>query len=197
MPAAPCTAYVDESFRRSTDGTGYFLLAAVLVPDERHAAVIAQLREDVASGQRRWHFRDERHTSRRKFLSAIAELQAINVSALTYYCQTPSQRKTEQARVRCLWNLLPALWDHQVNALVIERREERNDRKDRREIAAAQRDGAADPQLAYSHGRPKEQPLLWLPDAVVGAIGRNIADNRDELADLLPDSMRRTEPIDP
>jgi hypothetical protein len=197
MTNPPYTALVDESFRRGRDGGGYFLLVAVIVPDHQHARITGLLRAHVAPGQLRWHFRDERHASRRKLLSQLAELHALDVTAVAFCCETPSQRKTEQARVRCIWNLLAELRSRDVQTVVFESRQERNDRKDRREVISAQRAGVADPALVYRHGRPKEEPLLWLPDAIAGAVGLGIANHEHELAELLPETLRQIRWIDP
>ena len=187
----PRTALVDESFRRGSDGKGYFLMAAVLVPDERHATITQRLRTYVAPGQRRWHFRDERPSSRRRFLAEVAQLHELDVIAVVFCCPTASQRKSEQARVRCIWNLVAELGDRQVQTAVFESRQEHNDRKDRREIMGAQRDGVAAVDLVYRHGRPKEEPLLWLADAIVGAVGLSVASHDHELAGMLPEPMRQ------
>lgn len=73
--------------------------------------------------------------------------------------------------------------------MVIESRQEHNDRKDRREILGAQRAGVASEGLRYRHARPKDEPLLWLPDALAGAIGTSIADGDQELLRLLPHAL--------
>ena len=195
---APHTALVDESFRRGSDGKGCFVMVAAIVPDEHHAEITARLRTLVSPGQRRWHFRDEGPTSRRTFLARTAELHELDVVALAFCCQTPSQRKSEQARVRCIWNLLAELRERDgVQTVVFESRQEHNDRKDRREVIGAQRAGVAAANLVYHHGRPKEEPLLWLADAIAGAVGTSVASHDHELAGLLPESMRQVRWIGP
>ncbi len=197
MSDAPCTAFVDESFRRGSDGKGYFLMAAVLVPDELHATITKRLRSYVSPGQRRWHFRDERLSSRRRFLAEVAQLHELEVVAVAFCCPTPSQRKSEQARVRCIWNLVADLRDREVQTAVFESRQEHNDRKDRREIMAADRDGVAASDLVYRHGRPREEPLLWLADAIVGAVGLSVASHDHGLVEILPEPMRQVRWIVP
>lgn len=194
---AAATVFVDESFRRCPDGRGLFLLAAVAVPDGGQAAAEQWLRGTVAPGQRRWHFRDESAAARRRFIAVLAEREMSGVQALTFCGWTPSQRKAEQARVRALWSLLAELPNLRANRLVIESRQEHNDRKDRREILGAQRAGVAAPDLVYRHGQPKLEPPLWLPDAIAGAIGMSLADGQHELFSALPESMRQVRWIGP
>lgn len=73
----------------------------------------------------------------------------------------------------------------------------RDERKDRREIMGAQRAGVASPSLTYCHARPKDEPLLWLPDALAGAIGMSIADNDHQLIMKLPEPLRQISRVGP
>jgi hypothetical protein len=189
MDATPRTALVDESFRHGHRGRGYALLAAVIVPDTSAAALEHDLRRFVNPGQRRFHWHDERASSRRRFLETMARYHELAVVAMTYCQETASQRKVEQARARSIWALLADLNDQGVGTLVFESRQERNDRRDRREVMTAQKAGVADPDLVYRHGRPKEEPLLWLPDAVAGTVGEHVAHGNREFFELLPTGM--------
>jgi hypothetical protein len=72
-------------------------------------------------------------------------------------------------RSRLLGQLLEGLPPAVVDVL-IESRQAHNDRVDRQVIAAAQRAGRASPDLNYRHARPLEEPLLWLADALAGAV---------------------------
>lgn len=189
MEPNPRTALVDESIRRGVDGRGYALLVAVIVPDVAAAEIERDLRQLVYAGQRRFHWRDERPASRRKFMSKVAGFDELDVVALAYCQETPSQRKVQQARVRSIWTLLADLAERHVGTLVFESRQERNDVKDRREVLAAQQAGVANRDLVYRHGRPKEEPLLWLADAIAGGVGEKIARENGEFVELLPDGM--------
>ena len=79
------------------------------------------------------------------------------------------------------------MWDLReldVDELVIESRDERNDRKDRRLIIAAQKACTAPPGLTYRFSRPQAEPGLWLPDAIAGAVSASLANDAPYL-DLL------------
>lgn len=185
------TAFVDESFRRGRDGDGYFFMGVVVVPDAVAAELSRRLREHLPAGLRRWHWRDERPGSRRRFLSLMADFVEMDVVAFTCGQLAGNQRKSEQARVRCTWDLLGQLQLLQVGGMVFESRQEHNDRKDRREVLGAQQAGVAPKGLVYRHGRPRDEPLLWLPDALVGAMGMAAALGEDEYRDLLPQAWQR------
>lgn len=51
--------------------------------------------------------------------------------------------------------------------------------------------GVANASLKYRHDPPVQEPLLWLPDAIAGAVGISIADRSDELVSLLPAPLRQ------
>lgn len=184
------TAFVDESFRRGREGHGYFFMGVAVVPDVAVAEVTRQLRGHLPAGLRRWHWRDEQPASRRRFLSLIADFVDLDVMAFTCGQLTANQRKSEQARVRCLWDLLGQLQVVGASTLVLESRQEHNDRKDRREVLSAQQASVAPEGLVYRHGRPREEPLLWVPDAVVGAMGLSAALGKHEYRDLLPQNWQ-------
>ena len=65
--------------------------------------------------------------------------------------------------------------------VVIESRQERNDRKDRQVLAAlAAMDFDAD--FRYTHELPQNEPLLWVADALAGAVSADLAGRDREYA---------------
>jgi hypothetical protein len=52
---------------------------------------------------------------------------------------------------------------------VIESRGDRDDRRDRSTIVAAQKSMRASPTIAYRFERPSVEPMLWWADALAGA----------------------------
>jgi hypothetical protein len=155
-------AYVDESMRLR-DGSLY-VLAAVLLDDERCDAIRERMRTLLLPRQQRLHWRDETHSRRRRILETIVELEAFGI-----VISHRGAHRQDRARALCLRALLWELWAADARALVIESRQARNDQKDRRTIVAAQKVGEASPDLRYSFRGPKDEPLLWLPDAIAGA----------------------------
>jgi len=79
----------------------------------------------------------------------------------------------------------------------LESRQDHNDHKDRREIYRAIAAGVGSSSLAYRHDGPIQEPLLWLPDAIAGALGLSIATGFDELARMLPAPLREIRWIGP
>lgn len=62
------------------------------------------------------------------------------------------------------------------------------DAEDRAHIGNLRRAGHVPLDLGYAFARPKDEPLLWLPDTVAGAVSLALDDEGDEsyLATLGP-----------
>ncbi|MGH9102826.1 MAG: hypothetical protein ACRDYD_07585 [Acidimicrobiales bacterium] len=113
-----------------------------------------------------------------------------------YVARPVAARKEDRARALCLNRLLWDLRQEGVAKLVLESREEHNDRKDQRTIVRAQKARSADPDLSYVFRRPLEEPLLWLADAAASAISASLAEGAGYLAQLPAGQVRLVE-IDP
>ncbi len=145
-------AFVDESGR----GTNYYVCAAVCVADD--VQQVRQLaRGFLLPGQRRWHFTGERASRRRQILSGI--VQSGQVIAMVAYGKGDS----EPVRAACLERLAAALVEHRTHRVVIESRANR-DAHDRTTLAHVLA-GVTRP-FEYVHHLPRDEPGLWLADAV-------------------------------
>ena len=173
------TAYVDESLRLT--GEGLYVLAAVVMPDERAPEVRAALRAAVPRGLRRYHWRKESTASR----TAMAELVATSGATAIAVHTHVDPRRQERARRRCLARLLWELAQRGDTTLVFETRQ-RADASDRRLIKDAERAGFAR-GTRYAFERPEDEPLLWLADAVAGAVTRALGDGDHTYVNVLED----------
>ena len=151
-------AFVDESERAR-----YMICAAVISPDDLRAARRG-LRGLLLPRQGRLHFVNESPQRRRALLDAMRELP-IRTSLYI------STEKEPIARRRAMEALLRDLLALGGQRLVIERREASQDERERRLIATAVQRGAAPADLSYSHLRARDEPLLWVADAVAWAYG--------------------------
>ena len=114
--------------------------------------------------QRRLHFVNESPQRRRFLLDAICELP-VRTRLYT------SVQKEPVARHWAVEALLVDMCALGGQRLVIECREASQDERERRLIAAAVQRGAAPADLSYSHLRARDEPLLWVADAVGWAYG--------------------------
>ena len=158
------TAFVDESIRDGPDGS-YVVAAVVLSTSDFDARDAA--RRLLLPGQRRLHWHDEGEDRRTLILERLAEL---GLECRTYLCALGAGRRQPRARALCLNALLWDLWRQaDVDSVVIESRGDRDDRRDRSTIVAAQRSMRASPTIAYRFERPSVEPMLWWADALAGA----------------------------
>ena len=85
--------------------------------------------------------------------------------------------------------MLWELWQDDVDQVVIESRQEHNDRRDRATISRAQRARQASPSLHYGFAKPATEPVLWMADALAGAATGSLVDGAPYL-DVLGNRVR-------
>ena len=151
-------AFVDESQRER-----YMICAAIISPSDLQAARRA-LRKMLLPRQSRLHFVSESRQRRQSLLDAMCELP-VRTRLYT------SAEKEPVARQRAFEALFAELLVLKGQRLVIECREASQDDRERRLIAQAVRQGAAPTDLSYCHLQGREEPLLWVADAVAWAYG--------------------------
>lgn len=157
-------AYLDESLRVAAPGL--YVFAAAVVPEPAEADARDKLRE-IAGKSARLHWRAESAPRRSATVAAVAGLD--DVEHLVAVCTPMDPRRQEGSRRHALTRLLWELEQRKVHDVVLETRMQR-DQQDRVHIAAQQRAHHLTPQLTYRFGQPVQEPLLWLPDIVAGAV---------------------------
>lgn len=117
-------------------------------------------------GSRRVHMTSDAN-SRKRFVAAIADM---NVEARLYVASTKggSQRR---ARSDCLRRLTPDLIGVGVCNLYLESCDQ--DRADRLVLTASRAEADADHSFYFDHRRPHEEPMLWIPDVIAWAWGKD------------------------
>jgi hypothetical protein len=171
-------ALVDESYR-----DGLYLLAFCQVARDRVEETRVALRALPRHARPRFHWHVEQHKDRLAMVDTIA---GLGVTSTVVYQTHTAPTKQEQARARLLAVGLHELAGAGVAQLVLESRREKLNRRDERTITAARRDGLTPYFVPFVFARPGDEPLLWLPDAVAGAVGLMLAGRASVYADLLP-----------
>lgn len=156
-------AVVDEAM--VVRGPSGYVLVAVLLPDDRRAAVRSAAQR-IVPRRRRFHFHDEEVREKRAMMQLIADEALEAYAVVASPCPT---RQRETIRQRLLTELAVMVASRPAVELTIESRDSRNDRFDRSTLIQARRDGRVADDLAYVHRRPTEEPLLWLADGLAGA----------------------------
>ncbi|HWF57113.1 MAG TPA: hypothetical protein VG520_02035 [Candidatus Dormibacteraeota bacterium] len=174
-------AFVDESILLA--GHGCYVLGCVVLPADDKAQVRRAARKAIPAG-RTFHWTKERPEVRHAMLQVIAD----HATHLLAYSHRPVvRREHEGARAELLNALLDDLSAANVRELVLESRQDHNDARDRQVIGSRSQRG--DASLDYRHEGPRQEPLLWLADALAGAVMSQIRKDNRFIAALPADRL--------
>jgi len=137
------------------------------VRDRALDVITKAVRAAVPRGQRRTHLSAESDSCRRQILRVYVDL---DVDPQVVIADHPGG-DDQPVRDRCLRVLLRELGRLNVQAMLLDTRQEHRDVLDRRTIAQAITAGGAPRELHYRHHGSRGEPLLWLPDAFGWAYG--------------------------
>jgi hypothetical protein len=112
---------------------------------------------------------------KRRLIEALSALELRHVVAVA---SPIDHKRQERARRKCLERLMPRLAEVGATQVWFESRSEAQDKKDRAMLAALRSCGLLDMSVQADFARPLDEPMLWVPDAVAGAVsaawkGRN------------------------
>lgn len=141
--------YVDESKGRP------FLLVAVIVAPQQRSLVTRALRALLMRGQRRVHMSKEQSQRRRQIVSTLLRL------GVTCEIFESNSRSDLDARAQCLCQLAKRAVVLRARAIHIER-DDSVVAFDREQLKSA----LSGTDIEYRHLRGREDPLLWIADAV-------------------------------
>jgi hypothetical protein len=171
------SAWVDESVIVGWDGRpGVYTLAAVVADSANCDDIRDRLRALTLSRGGRLHWVDESSKRRDVIAAAIAD---IDLAAIVTIGSPMDKTKQERARRCCLERLLYELGLLEVSQVWLETRSAKPDRRDLKLIDSGRRRRLIPPDLQVDFVRPKVEPMLWLPDAVAGAVtAANLGESR-------------------
>lgn len=156
-------AWVDESIH--TDAGLYVLAAAVADPSTCEPTRDA-LRDLVPSPGGRLHWRDEDEPLRRKITATITDCDLMSLVVVGVN-MTGSQ---ERARRRCLEHLLCVLEHQGVSQVWLESRTTSLNSKDMHLVTKLRGQRRLSTRLRVDTLQPSAEPMLWVPDAIAGAV---------------------------
>ena len=109
---------------------------------------------------------DQRH--RRLVVDQVRQLEAGHLIVIA---SPIDLRKQERARALCVERLAWELAQRDVTALTLEARPTALMARDRRTFDALRQRAVISHGMRIGHGQPSGEPLLWLPDQVLGVVG--------------------------
>jgi hypothetical protein len=155
-------ATVDEAMHGK-----WYVLAAAIMSETDVGRIRDGLRMLLLRRQKRLHWREESSGRREKLVSAALAARCLFVVVVGVGMD---ERRQERARRQCLERLLWELDQRRVQRVIAETRHAERNATDIRAIGAFRRSGVVSPMLGFEHGQPVQEPLLWLPDIVAGAV---------------------------
>jgi hypothetical protein len=159
-------AVLDETYPEHGGGILYVVAATIVLSDGPSTKAAIDRVLTTPGRSRPFHWADEGPQARQNMLICLEE-----VGAVAHVCvHSPTGRKkTEQARAKSLRRVLPILLEEGVSDLIIESRTAIDDDRDKRVILDVLKDLGKAGQLTYDW-HTKNDPTLWLADAVCGAV---------------------------
>jgi hypothetical protein len=186
QPAArELTAFIDESGpAQAADAGSYMLAAALCEPDViEHAR--DQMRELRLRGQIKLHWRNESHKRRLQVAETVSRLDLVHL-VVVREGSVASTTRPERRRRACLERMLYELDQWTVAIARFESRGPADDRRDRAMLDALRARRTVGSDLRIDHVRGPLEPLLWIPDAVCGAVRQSRAGDSSYLQRLGP-----------
>jgi hypothetical protein len=160
-------AFADESqSHQQRDPNCYVLAAGLCDPADVDQARSAMLGLQLP-GQRKVHWRDE---SRKRHQQIIEVVAGLPLQHLVVVRDGRAGEKPERRRRHCLERLLYELDTLHVATVTCESRGRRDDHRDRTMLDTLRARQALSSELRLDHLPGPKDPLLWIPDAVCGAI---------------------------
>lgn len=161
-------AWVDESMRHDAAGNGLYLLAAAVGDPARCSGIRQDLRNLLYKRQERMHWRDESDPRRSKIAAAVGQLDLASVVVVAAPLDA---KKQERARRQCMEVLYSDLCTRGVGTIWQEARTPSLNTHDRKMIAALRGKRLLPAHVRVEFAMPTQEPMLWVPDAVAGAVG--------------------------
>lgn len=184
-------AWVDESIhdpgsQAGKSYVGMYVMAAVIADPTCCEGPRGMLRELVPRGAGRLHWRGESEPQRRKIIAAIAACDMVHAVVVGVEMRAGQQ---ERARRKCMQRLLFQLEAVGVSQVWLESRTESLNRRDMRLVEQLRGERTISRAIRVDVALPSVEPMLWVPDAVAGAVSAArkgvVMEHRDALASMI------------
>jgi hypothetical protein len=181
------SAYADESARFTSAGSrGCYVIAAVVVADG-DAQKFRDVMAPLAHRPKGFHWAEADKAQRHEAVEAILSVPSLHVVSVAAPLDNARQ---ERARRLCLERLLFELESAGVDHVYLERRTEILNQKDR-DVVDGFRARRVIAHIRIDHAPPANEPLLWVPDVVAGAIGLDAVGRGSEYWQMLAPLVER------
>jgi len=165
-PAVLC-AWGDESIRTVGVPEPIYLLGAAIA-DQRCCDKVRDHLRNVPRAGHKLHWRDADVRHRRGIHQAVS---AMPVAHLVVVAAPADPRRPERARAKCLERMLHELDNLGIDRLIMEARTSSLNRRDLILIDRLRGSHRIPTRIRLMFELPSIEPMLWLPDQILGMIG--------------------------
>jgi hypothetical protein len=166
----PFAAFVDESGSDTTKDPGTYILSAAIIEPAVFDEVRGVMLGLKLNGQNKLHWRDENDKRQLHIAETIATLPIEHIVVVR---DNAIDDRQERRRRTCLKRLTYELDQLGVGPMTLESRGRADDGRDRKALGGFRSTGAVSSRLRMGHAVGPAEPLLWIPDAVCGAMVGN------------------------
>lgn len=166
------TAYVDESQIGGTGHDGPYVMVASILLDGDPDDVRRDLSAMKPRSGSKLHWYSSVPGMRRQTLEAIGLLPLMHWAVVmdTVHGESP-ERTRRKCIERLLWELAQL---DAVGQVMMESRGPADDKRDLKMVDTLKASHVIPGSMRVDHVRGRDEPLLWLPDAVCGAVGSSV-----------------------
>lgn len=161
-------AWVDESMRPSTKGDRMYLLGAAVADPYFCDASREELRKLLPKGAKKLHWTDMERKQKTKVTDLVA---GFDMAHLVVVGTPLDHRKQEHARAKCMERLLWELDQLGVTHVFLEQRTESLNKRDLQLVLKLRGKRSISSDIRVDVAPPSTDPMLWIPDQVLGAVG--------------------------
>lgn len=145
-----------------------YLLGAAIADPARCDGVRDDLRAILPKGAPKLHWHQMGAKEKDRATGVVASVDALHVVVVG----TPlDPKKQERARAYCLERLCWRLGELGVTQAFLEQRPESLNHRDRKLIDSLRGKGSIPKGLRIEIQQPSTEPMLWIPDQLLGALG--------------------------
>lgn len=166
-------AWVDESMRQKDVAVPMYLLGAVVADSSRCDGARQELRSILPKGAPKlhWHAMEPREKNR-----ATTVVTSLDATHLVVVGTPLNHRKQERARAQCMEQLYWRLGELGVSRVFLEQRTRSLNQKDLQLVNVLRIRKVMPEGLRVEIAQPSTEPMLWIPDQMLGALGDAEAD---------------------
>ncbi|WP_159621089.1 hypothetical protein [Ruania rhizosphaerae] len=163
-------AWVDESMHMAQGQLreGIYVLAATVADPSVCDEIRDLLRTLRTVPDAKLHWKDAGGSHRLRICERLADVGVFHAVVVGV---SVDPRRQERARRLCMERLVFELAGHEVAQVWVESRTDSLNRRDRRLVDALRTRRVMPPAMMLDFALPREEPMLWFPDVVAGAIG--------------------------